>query len=118
MSLTRRHLGRLEDGIYLDDELIEFGLKSVPPALDSEFIFNLPLNRLLLDDLRNKDPRLAENIHVFSSFFYPKLAGREEYYNTVRRWTKNIDIFSKTLIVIPIHEEYVPAITYLAALTD
>ncbi|XP_018586644.1 sentrin-specific protease 3-like [Scleropages formosus] len=41
--------------------------------------------------------------HFFNTFFYNQLATRG--YEGVKRWTKNVDLFSKTLLLIPIHLE-------------
>ncbi|XP_056431736.1 sentrin-specific protease 5-like isoform X1 [Gadus chalcogrammus] len=43
------------------------------------------------------------NVHFFNSFFYDKL--RTKGYDGVKRWTKNVDIFQKDLLLIPIHLE-------------
>uniref|UniRef100_A0A3Q2DCH5 SUMO specific peptidase 3b n=1 Tax=Cyprinodon variegatus TaxID=28743 RepID=A0A3Q2DCH5_CYPVA len=42
-------------------------------------------------------------VHFFNSFFYDKL--RTKGYEGVKRWTKNVDIFQKDLLLIPIHLE-------------
>ncbi|XP_061749229.1 sentrin-specific protease 3-like [Nerophis ophidion] len=44
-----------------------------------------------------------EKVHFFNSFFYDKL--RTKGYDGVKRWTKNVDIFQKDLLLIPIHLE-------------
>ncbi|KAG6841694.1 hypothetical protein C0991_007964 [Blastosporella zonata] len=79
---------RLAPGEYLNDTLIEFGLK------------------LWLRRLQESNPELASQIHVFSSFFYKKLNNKnaDEGYESVRKWTSKIDIFSKKYIIIPINE--------------
>ena len=41
------------------------------------------------------------SVHCLSCFFYKRLS--EDGYDKVRRWTKNVDLFSKDLILIPIH---------------
>ncbi|KAM4678575.1 sentrin-specific protease 3 [Discoglossus pictus] len=46
---------------------------------------------------------VPEKVHFFNSFFYDKL--RTKGYEGVKRWTKNVDIFSKQLLLIPIHLE-------------
>ncbi|XP_073510697.1 sentrin-specific protease 3 [Phyllobates terribilis] len=46
---------------------------------------------------------VPEKVHFFNSFFYDKL--RTKGYEGVKRWTKNVDIFSKRLLLIPIHLE-------------
>lgn len=44
----------------------------------------------------------CSDVHSYSSFFYPKLISNAGY-NGVRRWTKKVDIFSKRLLLIPVH---------------
>uniref|UniRef100_UPI00398EB191 uncharacterized protein n=1 Tax=Pristiophorus japonicus TaxID=55135 RepID=UPI00398EB191 len=51
---------------------------------------------LVMDTVPNK-------VHFFNSFFYDKL--RTKGYDGVKRWTKNVDIFNKDLLLIPIHLE-------------
>lgn len=42
-----------------------------------------------------------QEVFAFSTFFYPKLVA--EGFNGVSKWNKDIDIFSKRLILIPLH---------------
>ena len=76
MNITRGDLERLQPGKYLNDTLIEFGLKYVLTIFRVSLIegFNC---RLWLNDLRDRDSELADQIHLFSSFFYKKLAIKE-----------------------------------------
>ncbi|XP_015196342.2 sentrin-specific protease 3 [Lepisosteus oculatus] len=46
---------------------------------------------------------VPDKVHFFNSFFYDKL--RTKGYEGVKRWTKNVDIFKKQLLLIPIHLE-------------
>ncbi|KAG7484518.1 hypothetical protein MATL_G00050220 [Megalops atlanticus] len=46
---------------------------------------------------------VPDKVHFFNSFFYDKL--RTKGYDGVKRWTKNVDIFQKELLLIPIHLE-------------
>nr|XP_023653345.1 sentrin-specific protease 3-like [Paramormyrops kingsleyae]XP_023653347.1 sentrin-specific protease 3-like [Paramormyrops kingsleyae] len=46
---------------------------------------------------------VPDKVHFFNSFFYDKL--RTNGYDGVKRWTKNVDIFKKNLLLIPIHLE-------------
>ena len=42
--------------------------------------------------------------HFFPSHFYTKLCGTGAYeYARVKRWTKNVDVFAKDLLICPIH---------------
>lgn len=88
VNITRGDLERLQPGKYLNDTLIEFGLK------------------MWLNDLRDRVPELADQIHLFSSFFYKKLAIKDKKagYESVRKWTSKVDVFSKKYLVVPINE--------------
>ncbi|KAM8973994.1 sentrin-specific protease 3 [Pelodytes ibericus] len=46
---------------------------------------------------------VPDQVHFFNSFFYDKL--RTKGYEGVKRWTKNVEIFNKSLLLIPIHLE-------------
>ncbi|XP_037530961.1 ubiquitin-like-specific protease 1C [Nematolebias whitei] len=46
---------------------------------------------------------VPDKVHFFNSFFYDKL--RTKGYEGVKRWTKNVEIFQKDLLLIPIHLE-------------
>lgn len=57
------------------------------------------INRYL-DLIKSRSP---QTVFTFNTFFYKALCLGG--YNRVHRWTKNIDIFSKTRLFIPIHQE-------------
>ncbi|KAF5382633.1 hypothetical protein D9615_003013 [Tricholomella constricta] len=90
VNINNADLKRLQPGEFLNDTLIEFGLK------------------LWLRRLEESNPELARQIHVFSSFFYKKLHQKnmDEGYESVRKWTAKIDIFSKKYIIVPINENF------------
>uniref|UniRef100_A0A4X2MF78 Ubiquitin-like protease family profile domain-containing protein n=1 Tax=Vombatus ursinus TaxID=29139 RepID=A0A4X2MF78_VOMUR len=46
---------------------------------------------------------VPEKVHFFTSFFCDKL--HTKGYDGVKRWTKNVDIFNKEVLLIPIHLE-------------
>uniref|UniRef100_A0A673BSA3 Si:dkey-21c19.3 n=1 Tax=Sphaeramia orbicularis TaxID=375764 RepID=A0A673BSA3_9TELE len=80
LSLTRKDLQTLSNLNWLNDEVINFYMN------------------LLVE--RSKDPSLP-SVNTFNTFFYPKL--RSSGYSAVRRWTKKTDIFSKDILLIPVH---------------
>ncbi|KAK7048538.1 hypothetical protein R3P38DRAFT_2606333 [Favolaschia claudopus] len=95
VNITNGDVARLEPGEFLNDTLIEFGLK------------------LWLQELEKENPELAKQIHVFSSFFYKKLDNKESKdkkkfpekgYESVRKWTAKFDLFEKKYIIVPINE--------------
>ncbi|KLO09070.1 hypothetical protein SCHPADRAFT_834456, partial [Schizopora paradoxa] len=55
VNVTNGDVMRLDPEQFLNDTLIELGLK------------------MMMHDLRESNPELAEEVHVFSSFFYKKL---------------------------------------------
>ncbi|XP_070609834.1 sentrin-specific protease 5 [Erythrolamprus reginae] len=46
---------------------------------------------------------VPDKVHFFNSFFHRQLVTKG--YNGVKRWTKKVDLFKKTLLLIPIHLE-------------
>lgn len=90
MSLRDSDFDKLLEGGLLNDVVIEFGMK------------------FILEEIRAKDPQLADSIHVFNTFFIPILMSDsvENSYAKLRRWTAKEDLFSKKYIVIPVNENY------------
>ncbi|CAL1606189.1 unnamed protein product [Knipowitschia caucasica] len=80
LSLTRKDLQTLSNLNWLNDEVINFYMN------------------LLVE--RSKDPALP-SVNTFNTFFFPKL--RSSGYSAVRRWTKRMDIFSKDILLVPVH---------------
>uniref|UniRef100_A0A3P8VEG1 SUMO specific peptidase 1 n=1 Tax=Cynoglossus semilaevis TaxID=244447 RepID=A0A3P8VEG1_CYNSE len=80
LSLTRKDLQTLSSLNWLNDEVINFYMN------------------LLVE--RSKDAHLP-SVNTFNTFFYPKL--RRSGYSAVRRWTKKMDIFSKDILLVPVH---------------
>uniref|UniRef100_A0A8D1CB07 Ubiquitin-like protease family profile domain-containing protein n=1 Tax=Sus scrofa TaxID=9823 RepID=A0A8D1CB07_PIG len=46
---------------------------------------------------------VPDKVHFFNSFFHRQLVTKG--YNGVKRWTKKVDLFKKSLLLIPIHLE-------------
>eukprot|EP01017_Pseudomicrothorax_dubius_P014559 TRINITY_DN1696_c0_g1_i3.p1 TRINITY_DN1696_c0_g1~~TRINITY_DN1696_c0_g1_i3.p1 ORF type:complete len:229 (-),score=48.85 TRINITY_DN1696_c0_g1_i3:544-1230(-) len=94
MSLTRHDLKTLDEGSYINDNIILFFLKFIQ-------------HQLLSEDMRKK-------VYVFDTHFIAKFRGlcANEYtrekcmkaYQEMRRWTRTVDILSKDFLVFPIHE--------------
>ncbi|XP_053201205.1 sentrin-specific protease 6-like isoform X2 [Panonychus citri] len=99
ISIHQSDLACLEQGQYLNDTILGFYLKYIEKDLTA--------------------PDIAERSYIFSTFFYYKLTHRtrvsetqtqdnqslsDKYYNRVKNWTKNINIFEKDFIIIPINK--------------
>jgi Ulp1 family protease len=121
VNITSGDLKRLIPGEFLNDKLIEFGLKFLLPlpCLYSSLLTDRA--RFWLKQLEDINPSLANDIFIFSSYFYKKMnvKNHEEGYNSVRRWTAKIDLFQKKFLIIPINENlhWYLAIVYLPEYT-
>ncbi|WWC66956.1 uncharacterized protein I206_100863 [Kwoniella pini CBS 10737] len=71
---------RLKDGVWLDDEIMNF------------------YGALMVERAKLQDNR---KLHFFNSFFYQRIS--ETGYSAVKRWTKKVDIFSMNTVVFPIN---------------
>lgn len=102
--LEARDLERLEDGEYLNDNLIEFYLK------------------YLKNQLEQSSPEMAKKVYFFNTFFFASLTRKGKRginYDAVQKWTRSIDIFSYDYVVVPICESqhwYVAIICNLPSL--
>ncbi|KAL7299307.1 hypothetical protein TKK_0007887 [Trichogramma kaykai] len=89
----------LAAGEYLNDIIIDFYLKYVQEEVLS--------------------PKDRDRTHIFSSHFYTRLAKvpdsvngcedislAEKRYAGVHRWTKNINIFEKDFVIVPINQHF------------
>ncbi|XP_029509388.2 sentrin-specific protease 5 [Oncorhynchus nerka] len=77
-TLTLEDLSTLDDQNWVNDQVINM------------------YGELIMDATQNK-------VHFFNSFFHRQLVAKG--YEGVKRWTKKVDLFSKRLLLIPIHLE-------------
>ena len=89
ITINRGDIKRLQPMEYLNDNLIDLRIK------------------LIMKDLQAENPKFAARFHIFNSLFYTKLCESDDItvgYENVKRWTKNVDIFEKDFIIIPVNE--------------
>ncbi|XP_047444120.1 uncharacterized protein LOC125009915 [Mugil cephalus] len=77
-TLSLDDLGTLEEQNWLNDQIINM------------------YGELIMEATEQK-------VHFFNSFFHKQLVAKG--YDGVKRWTKKVDLFSKWLLLIPIHLE-------------
>ncbi|XP_032154476.1 sentrin-specific protease 2 [Sapajus apella] len=82
LRITRGDIQTLKNYHWLNDEVINFYMN------------------LLVE--RNKKQGYPA-LHVFSTFFYPKL--KSGGYQAVKRWTKGVNLFEQEIILVPIHRK-------------
>lgn len=107
-------------GLDIEKEvkLYRAGLASVPVAgfmvahnkhtLSLEDLSTLEEQNWINDQIINMYGELImeateQRVHFFNSFFHKQLVAKG--YEGVKRWTKKVDLFSKWLVLIPIHLE-------------
>ena len=98
-------LPRLDEGQFLNDNLVEFYL------------------RYLSEQLQTERPDIAKRVYWFNTYFYTSLTqsskSRKINYDGVKKWTRNVDIFTHDYIIVPINESahwYVAIICNLPAM--
>ncbi|KFX86848.1 hypothetical protein V490_08787 [Pseudogymnoascus sp. VKM F-3557] len=88
--VDKRDIERLDEGQYLNDNLIAFYL------------------RFLQDRCETQRPEVFERVLFMNTFFYPRLTsgkGRKNIdYDAVKRWTSKVNIFEYDYIVVPVNE--------------
>ncbi|KAK9702297.1 hypothetical protein K7432_011302, partial [Basidiobolus ranarum] len=82
MTIRQEDILRLRDEQWLNDELVNF------------------YGALIMERAKIQ-PDKYPSVHVFNTYFYPLLT--EHGYPKVQRWTRKVDLFSKELVIIPIH---------------
>jgi Ulp1 family protease len=84
-------LARLDHDGFLNDNLILFFM------------------RYLETHMEKNNPEVYKRMHFFNSYFYEALtkapkAKKSLNYEAVSRWTKNINLFSRDFVVVPVNE--------------
>jgi len=85
MDITKHDLFTLTGKRWLNDQVVEIFL-------------NMVANRSLTKDFRARN---LPKTYSMSTYFFPNLVTRG--YSSVKNWTKDVDIFSYSLVLIPIH---------------
>ncbi|KAK2775696.1 ulp1 protease family protein [Colletotrichum kahawae] len=89
-TVIRDDILRLDEGQFMNDNLIWFYMKYLQVKLEKE----------------NKQTH--DRIYFMNTYFYPKLtekSGRGINYEGVRSWTTKVDLFSHDYIVVPVNEQ-------------
>ncbi|KAF3927222.1 hypothetical protein ABW20_dc0105970 [Dactylellina cionopaga] len=91
-SLECTNLRLLDADQFLNDEVLNFHLAIIR-------------ERLLKDN-----PEFATKVHFFNTYLYDAFANQNDQgkfnYDKVKRWTKDVDIFAKELVFIPVNEKF------------
>ncbi|EDQ88694.1 uncharacterized protein MONBRDRAFT_25909 [Monosiga brevicollis MX1] len=103
-TFTQGDLNRLNEGEFLNDNIINFYLKHLNSRITAE---------------------QAQRVHMFNTFFYGRLTKRGKNttsgYESVKRWTRKVDLLNKDFIVVPVNEFahwYLMIVCYPHMVTD
>lgn len=91
ISVTSDDLLRLGADEFLNDTIVDLYL------------------RYILDQIKEKDTKLYDEIHLFNSFFYKRLASAQKNlspHEAVKKWTSKVDLFGKKFVIIPVNENF------------
>jgi Ulp1 family protease len=97
--------------LHKDDEFQNMSEKDCWLHFDQKYLFSAsPTLRATTSESESpvtiiESDHNTSSIYAFSSMFYQKLTERKksESYELVKKWTKNVDLFSKEFIFIPIN---------------
>ena len=67
---------------WLNDKIIDFYMQKIVARAEA-------------------DKKMYRSVYSFSTFFYPRLM--DAGYSSVQRWTKKVDLFSYSLVLVPVH---------------
>ncbi|XP_043098137.1 sentrin-specific protease 2 [Puntigrus tetrazona] len=81
LRITQRDLATLQEGSWLNDEVINFYMNLVMSRSEQEVV--------------------GRKVYSFSTFLFPKL--HSGGHAAVRRWTKAVDLFLYDIILVPLH---------------
>ncbi|KAI1763015.1 cysteine proteinase [Hypoxylon sp. FL1150] len=89
-TVDKEDISRLDEGEFLNDNLITFYLRYLQHTLEAE------------------RPDLAQKIYFHNTYFYEKLKSPKTSgginYDSVKAWTSKVDLFTKDFIIVPINE--------------
>lgn len=89
LSVTNQDFKCLYNHDWINDSILDFFVK------------------YWIEDAIREGTIERDRVHVLSSFFYTKLiSNSEDYYQNVKKWVNNTDLFRKDYIVMPINVSY------------
>lgn len=83
ISITVKDINTLKGLNWLNDEIINFYMA-------------------MIVERASGDQGQFPSVHAFNTHFYQRLM--KKGYTAVKRWTKNVDIFSFSLVIVPVPE--------------
>ncbi|KAF5027845.1 hypothetical protein F66182_33 [Fusarium sp. NRRL 66182] len=87
-TVDRDDIQRLDEGEFLNDNLISFYLRYLQIQLEKEH------------------PEVLQKVYIFNTFFFEKLRSNRAKinYDGVKAWTARVDLLSYEYIIVPVNE--------------
>ncbi|KAF8751384.1 hypothetical protein HU200_012055 [Digitaria exilis] len=92
----------------MDPEAVELAYSDMK-CLEPEEYLKSPVINFYLEYLKKSRPR--RDLYMFNTYFYSKLenalstlGNRDSQFSKLRRWCRNVDIFTKSYLILPINE--------------
>ena len=100
VSICAQDMESLEESEFLNDTIMDFYINFL---LDDMPASSPPLRRVS-GGSKDTSSISRDDIFIFSTFFYKKLvdSAKNKMYSNLDKWTKNVDIFSKKYIFVPV----------------
>nr|CAB3478233.1 unnamed protein product [Digitaria exilis] len=96
----------------MDPEAVELAYSDMK-CLEPEEYLKSPVINFYLEYLKKSRPR--RDLYMFNTYFYSKLenalstlGNRDSQFSKLRRWCRNVDIFKKSYLILPINETSIP----------
>lgn len=64
-------------------------------------VINFYMQMIVSRSKKEEKPQHWPKVYAMQTFFYPKLV--DQGYNSLKRWTRKVDIFDHDLILVPVH---------------
>ena len=104
-AIINNSLNSSEETVLIDAYRIPIRPSDVKTLLNGKWLNDNIINfyMQMIVARWEEDRENFRSVYALSSFFYPKLM--QGGYDSIKRWIKDVDIFSHSLILIPVHVE-------------
>ena len=87
----------------IDDHKIQITVKDIDTLSGLNWLSNEIINfyMKMIEARAEADKKMYRAVKGITSFLYHRL--KEAGYSSVKRWTKEVDLFSYSLVLVPIH---------------
>lgn len=103
LARAQKEFGETYRHVFQDGKALDIDATDFQRLYEDEFLNDTLVNfflKFLLDKYNVRHKR--EDIYLFNTFFYERLAQKDGYEN-VKKWTAKVNIFDKKFVIVPIH---------------